>query len=60
MEIGEIYYRRHADDIRITFDQNKIKEKLITSYMNNVHKYLELKKNRTIKQQHNLLGPVHP
>jgi len=49
MEIGEIYYRRHADDIRITFDQNKIKEKLITSYMNNVHKYLELKKKQNNK-----------
>jgi hypothetical protein len=46
MDIGEIsYYRRHVDDIRITFDKNKINEELITNYMNNVHKYLELKKH---------------
>jgi len=37
METGEIsYYRRHVDDIRITFDQTKINEVLITNYMNNV------------------------
>jgi hypothetical protein len=39
IETGEIScYRRHVDDIRITFDQNKINEELITNYMNNVHK----------------------
>jgi hypothetical protein len=45
METGEISYcRRHVDDIRITFKQNKINEQLITNYMNNVHKYLAFKK----------------
>jgi hypothetical protein len=45
MENGEVsYYRGHVDDIRITFDQNKTNEELITNYVNNVHKYLELKK----------------
>jgi len=47
METGEIsYYRRHVDDNRITFDQTKINEKLITKYMNNVYTYLELKKKK--------------
>jgi len=46
METGEMScYRRHVDDVRIMFDQNKINEELITNYMNNVYKYLELKQN---------------
>jgi hypothetical protein len=44
MEMGEItYYRRYVVDIIIIFDQNKINEDLITSYMNNLHKHLEFK-----------------
>jgi hypothetical protein len=44
METGEItYYRRYVHDIIIIFDQNKINENLITNYLNNIHKYLELK-----------------
>jgi hypothetical protein len=61
MGIGEISnYRRHVDDIGIISDQNKINEELINNYMNNVHKYLEFKEERRIKQQHNLLGLLHP
>ena len=60
MEIGEMSnYRRHVDDITITFYQNKINTELITNHTNNVHKYLELKTKRR-GQQYNLLGTLHP
>ena len=38
MEMGEITYnRRYVDDIIIIFDQYKINEDSITSYMKNIH-----------------------
>jgi hypothetical protein len=46
METGEITYNRRyvlVDDIIIIFDQNKIAEVSVTSYMNNIHKHLEFK-----------------
>jgi hypothetical protein len=41
MENGEISYCSRYVDIMTIFGQNKINEKLITNYMNNIHKYLE-------------------
>jgi len=44
MVTGEITcYRRYVDDIIIIFGKNKVTEDSITSYMNNIHKHLELK-----------------
>lgn len=44
METGEItQYRRYVDDIIIISDRNKITEDSLSSYMNNIHKHLELK-----------------
>ena len=34
-----IYYKRYVDDITIIINQNKIKEKSITRYMNNTQTF---------------------
>jgi hypothetical protein len=44
METVEItYYRWYVNYIIIIFDQNKMTEDSITSYMKNIHKHLEFK-----------------
>jgi hypothetical protein len=49
METGEItHYRRYVDDIIIS-DRNKITEDSLSSYMNNIHKHLELKQKKKTK-----------
>jgi hypothetical protein len=52
IEKGETkYYRRYVDYTMIIFNQHKITEDSITSYMNNIHKHLESKiKKKKIKQ----------
>jgi hypothetical protein len=60
MEMHEItYYKRHVDDIIIIFDQNKINEDLITSYMNNKHKHLDCKPTAEKNKNINLSRPIH-
>jgi hypothetical protein len=44
LETGEIIsYGRYVDDIIIVFDQNKINEDSVTSYIINIHKHLKFK-----------------
>jgi hypothetical protein len=60
METGEItHYRRYVDDIIIIYDQNKITEDSVTSYMNNIHKYLEFKLTEENKNINYLALSIH-
>jgi hypothetical protein len=57
METGEItYHRRYVDDIIIIFDRNKITEDSVTSYVKNIHKYLEFKLTEEESKNINYLG----